>query len=483
MNTSSITEIAENFKKKKYSSVELTNYYLERIRKHSYLNAFISSNEQQAIQIAEEADKQIAGSKQQLLTGIPMAHKDIFCTKEGTTSCGSRMLEHYRSPFDATIVKNLKAQCSVHLGKTNMDEFAMGSTNKHSYFGPVLNPWNTNYVPGGSSGGSAAAVAADLCVWATATDTGGSIRQPASFCGVTGIKPTYGRISRYGMIAYASSLDQGGVIARSAEDCAIALEAISGFDPKDSTSYPESQNPLRSLFGQTIRDLKIGIPDCFFNEDTDSEILTLIKTACKTLEAEGAIIVPLELKHYELWVPCYYVIACAEASSNLSRYDGVRFGHRSANTDDLHTLITRSREEGFGLEVKRRIVTGTHVLSAGYFDAYYLQALKLRRIIRDDFNDVFTKVDVLLGPTCPTTAFSLETRPSNPVQEYMADVFTVGANLAGLPAMSLPVGFVKGLPVGMQLIGKAFDEARLLQLAHYYQQITNWHSQQPSPKE
>ena len=478
--TASITTIAKALKNKEFSSYELTHHYLEKCKKNQELNAFISLTESNALAMAKKADAVLAKGVPSLLCGIPMAHKDIFCTKESTTTCGSRMLERYQSPFDATIVSNLASQYAVSVGKTNMDEFAMGSATKNSYFGPCHNPWNNSCVPGGSSGGSAAAVAADLCVWSTGSDTGGSIRQPASFCGVTGIKPTYGLASRYGMIAYASSLDQAGPIAKSAEDCAIILQHMTGFDPRDSTSNPNKKGDFSAKLTQSIKNLKIGLPECFFDSNLDSGIASVLQKACVQLEQAGAIITPVKLQHYELWVPCYYVIACAEASSNLSRYDGIRFGHQSkVNASDLHSFITNSREEGFGEEVKRRIITGTHLLSAGYYDAYYLQALRLRRIIQNDFFNAFKDVDVLLGPTCPSTAFAINSSHSDPTEDYLADVFTVGANLAGLPAMSLPAGFIEGLPVGMQLIGQAFEESTLLQVGHQYQQISDWHLQQP----
>lgn len=476
-----IKAIAKALKNKTFSSYELTQFFLEKCKKNASLNAFISLTEPSALVMAQKADAILATNQPSLLCGIPMAHKDIFCTKESTTTCGSRMLQSYQSPFNATIVSNIASQYAVSIGKTNMDEFAMGSANKNSYFGPCHNPWNHERVPGGSSGGSAAAVAAGLCVWSTGSDTGGSIRQPASFCGVTGIKPTYGLASRYGMVAFASSLDQAGPIAQSAEDCAIILQNMIGFDPRDATSFPGPyRNPCAAL-NTPINGLKIGLPECFFNQSIDPNILTIIEKACLELEKAGAIITPVKLRYYELWVPCYYVIACAEASSNLSRYDGMRFGHRSSLTsDDLNKCITQSRDEGFGTEVKRRIITGTHVLSAGYFDAYYLQALRLRRIIQDDFLNAFKDVDILLGPTCPSTAFLIDKEHSNPTEDYMADVFTVGANLAGLPAMSLPAGFIDGLPVGMQFIGRAFEESIILQLGHQYQKRSDWHKQRPS---
>ncbi|MCC5791025.1 MAG: Asp-tRNA(Asn)/Glu-tRNA(Gln) amidotransferase subunit GatA [Legionellaceae bacterium] len=477
--TQSIRSLADALAKGLLSSEELTRHYIERIQQQAHLNAFIHVDEQHALQNARLADKRIREKRQHILTGIPMAHKDNVCTRNSITSAGSKMLEQYRSPFDATIVEKLNACSVVNLGKTNMDEFAMGSANRHSYFGVVKNPWDTSRVPGGSSGGSAAAVAAELCLWATGSDTGGSIRQPAAFCGISGLKPTYGRVSRYGMVAYASSLDQAGPMARSAEDCAHILNAMAGFDPKDSTSDTRTSPDFSQQLQASIKGLKIGIPDCFLSEAVQPDITEHIKSALRVLEQEGALIIPVDIQHQALWVPCYYVIACAEASSNLSRFDGIRFGHRSRQTTDLAELITQSREEGFGAEVKRRILTGTHILSAGYYDAYYLQALKVRRMIRDEFVRLFTQVDLIIGPTSPTIAFSLAEEEKNPVHAYLADVFTVGANLAGLPALSLPAGFSQGLPIGMQLIGKAFAESTLLQVGHRYQQRTDWHLRRP----
>jgi len=389
------------------------------------------------------------------------------------------MLANFHAPYQATLVQHLAAQGTVLVGKTNMDEFAMGSANENSYFGPVKNPWNLDYVPGGSSGGSAAAVAAGLVPFATGSDTGGSIRQPAAFCGISGIKPTYGLVSRFGMVAYASSLDQAGPMARSVEDLAYILNTMSAFDENDSTSVNNPRPDYPAALNTPVKSMRIGLPASFFQPQVDQDIQQAMTAALKLFEQAGADIVELNLPLQSLWVPCYYVIACAEASSNLSRYDGIRFGHRTANADSLSELITRSRDEGFGMEVKRRILTGTYVLSSGYFDDYYVQAQKVRRMIQQELNEALTKVDVILGPTTPTCAFKLGETVSDPTQRYLADVFTVAANLAGLPALSIPAGTSKGLPIGMQLMGAHFSEPRLLSLAHYYQQHTSWHQARP----
>lgn len=483
MNDQSITALSQALTAKTISAVELTHDYLKRIRQHSELNAFISVDEDLALHSAKAADQRIQQGLGGALTGIPMAHKDIFCTQVLRTTCGSKMLEHFQSPYDATLVQDLEKQSVVLLGKTNMDEFAMGSTNESSYFGPVKNPWDLTRVPGGSSGGSAAAVSASLCAFATASDTGGSIRQPAAFCGISGLKPTYGLVSRYGMVAFASSLDTAGLLARSAEDLALILQYVARHDEKDSTSISSSTPDYLKSIHAPIDRLKVGLPRRFFHDDVEPDIQQAVLDAVHQFEQMGATIVELDLPLLSQWVPCYYVLACAEASSNLSRYDGIRFGHRSAHHDSLRELITQSRNEGFGLEVKRRILTGTHVLSAGYYDDYYMQAQKVRRLIRDECRQVLTQVDVILGPTTPTCAFSLGQKPTNPTQTYLADIFTVGANLAGLPALSIPAGInASGLPIGIQLIGAHFDEARLLQLAHHYQQQTPWHAMRPDLK-
>ncbi len=481
MNTfQTITEMKALLDNKKISSVELVQVYLKKIKEASHLNAFISIDEEGALNQARLADNNIAKNQGKSLTGIPMAHKDIFCTMSLPTTCGSKMLEHFHAPFDATIVQKLKDAGCIMLGKTNMDEFAMGSSNENSYFGFVKNPWDTSRVPGGSSGGSAAAVAQGLVPFATGSDTGGSIRQPAAFCGISGIKPTYGLVSRYGMVAFASSLDQAGAFARTAEDLAIILQSMAGFDPKDSTSMQMSPPNYLAELNKSISKLKIGMPSCFFQEGIDEAIQEAVQTAARQLEKAGAELVEINLNMQSLWAPCYYVVACAEASSNLSRYDGIRFGYRGSRQDSLIDLITSSRSEGFGAEVKRRILTGTYVLSSGYFDAYYIQALKIRRLIQEELLAELNKVDFILGPTTPTTAFSIGEKRDNPVQNYLADIFTVAANLAGLPALSIPVGFDKGLPICMQLIGNHFQDGRLLNLAQTFQQMTDWHTKTPN---
>lgn len=475
----SLAQIAVALKNKDCSSTELTQYFLKKINIHKELNTFISVDEEFALNQAKDADNLIQKKEQKALTGIPMALKDLFCTTKMTTTCGSKMLENFRSPYDATLVQHLKTQGSVLLGKTNMDEFAMGSGNEHSYFGSVKNPWDKTRVPGGSSGGSAAAVAAGLTPYSIGSDTGGSIRQPAAFCGISGIKPTYGLISRFGMVAYASSLDQAGPLARSAEDLSIVLQSLVGFDPKDSTSVATSIPNYFDELNKPLKPLKIGLPTCFFQPQVDADIQKAILDALVVFKNLGAKIIDIDLKLQEYWVPCYYVIACAEASSNLSRYDGIRFGHRSNKASSLNELITQSRTEGFGAEVKRRILTGTHVLSAGYFDAYYLQAQKIRRLVQEELLKTLKQVDVILGPTTPSCAFKLGEKNSDPVQNYLADVFTVAANLAGLPALSIPAGFKQNLPIGLQLMGSHFSEALLLKIAHQYQQNTNWHLATP----
>jgi aspartyl-tRNA(Asn)/glutamyl-tRNA(Gln) amidotransferase subunit A len=457
------------------SSVELTAYFLEKIDKHQSLNAFISLDIEHALALAKQADKRLAQGNAPLFTGIPIAHKDIFCTMRMPTTCGSRMLETFVSPYQATVVNRLEAAGSILLGKTNMDEFAMGSSNETSYFGAVKNPWDNQYTPGGSSGGSAAAVAAGLVAFATGSDTGGSIRQPAAFCGISGLKPTYGLVSRFGMVAYASSLDQAGPMARSVDDLALILQVMAGFDPLDSTSVKKILPNYSDCLTQPINGLRIGVPRCFSNVGVDSAIQKAIDEALDCFKAQGAIIIDIDLIRQPLWVPCYYVIACAEASSNLSRYDGIRFGYRCKQASNLQALIKCSRTEGFGLEVRRRILTGTYVLSSGYFDAYYLQALKIRRLIQQELLDSFASVDAILGPVSPNLTPKLGKTCNDPQQHYLADLFTVAANLAGLPAISIPAGVHNGLPIGMQLMGSPFSEARLLNLAYCYQQSTNWH--------
>ena len=480
MNQLSLSQLSQALQNKEFTSLELTQYFIQKIHAQQNLNAFISLDEEQALISANEADKIIQAGKGKTLTGIPMAVKDLYCTQRMRTTCGSKMLANFYAPYEATIVSKLINSGAILLGKTNMDEFAMGSANENSYFGPVKNPWDTNRVPGGSSGGSAAAVAAQLIPYSIGSDTGGSIRQPAAFCGISGIKPTYGLVSRFGMVAYASSLDQAGPLARTAEDLSIVLEAISGFDPRDSTSIEKSIPHYSEELNKPTNTLKIGLPSCFFQPQVEEGIQKAILNAVDVFKAMGATIIPVDLNLQTLWVPCYYVIACAEASSNLSRYDGLRFGHRSTKAANLVELITQSRSEGFGAEVKRRILTGTHVLSAGYFDAYYLQAQKIRRLIQEELLATLKTVDVILGPTTPTCAFKLGEKVTDPVQNYLADVFTVAANLAGIPALSIPAGFSNNLPVGLQLMGKHFSESTLLCLAHQYQQNTNWHLASPN---
>lgn len=475
MHKLSLGELAKGLQRGEFSSIELTQHYLNRIQQYQTLNCFISVNEEQALLAAKAADNLLKTSSAKPLTGIPMAHKDNLCTQSMPTTCGSKMLQDFYSPYQATVVTKLADQGIVLLGKTNMDEFGMGSANENSYFGAVKNPWNIEHVPGGSSGGSAAAIAAGLVPFATATDTGGSIRQPAAFCGISGIKPTYGLVSRFGLVAFASSLDQAGPLAPSVEDLAIILQTIAGFDPKDSTSVNQKVPDYSAALEQPIKNLRIALPSCFFHKDVDSNIQQAIYEAVKIFEKGGAKIIEFDLKLQPLWVPCYYLIACAEASSNLSRYDGIRFGYRSSKGSTVRELILNTRAEGFGIEVKRRILTGTYALSSGYFDDYYLQALKIRRLIQKELLACLNQADLILGPTTPTCAFRLGEKINNPIQNYLADVFTVAANLAGLPALSIPAGFSKGLPIGMQLISKHFNETSLLSSAHYFQQSTAWH--------
>ncbi|MGD8515278.1 MAG: Asp-tRNA(Asn)/Glu-tRNA(Gln) amidotransferase subunit GatA, partial [Granulosicoccaceae bacterium] len=443
------------------------------------INCYITVDEEQAMQMARAADTRRASGQAEALTGIPLAQKDIFCTQGLRTSCGSKMLDNFVSPYDATVIEHFKQAGAVTLGKTNMDEFAMGSSNETSYYGPVHNPWATDAVPGGSSGGSAAAVAAGLAPASTGTDTGGSIRQPAALCGITGLKPTYGRVSRYGMIAFASSLDQAGPMARTAEDAALMLNVMAGFDQRDSTSVDREVPDYTATLNDSLDGLKIGLPKEYFGEGLDSRMAAVIDTAIKQYEALGASVQEVSLPNASLSVPTYYVVAPAECSSNLSRFDGVRFGYRCENPQDLEDLYKRSRGEGFGAEVKRRIMIGTYALSAGYYDAYYLKAQQLRRLISDDFRQAFESVDVLMGPTSPSAAFNLGERRDDPVTMYLSDIYTIAVNLAGLPGMSVPAGFIGGRPAGLQIIGNYFDEARLLNVAHRYQQATDWHTQVP----
>jgi aspartyl-tRNA(Asn)/glutamyl-tRNA(Gln) amidotransferase subunit A len=476
----SITQLAAGLRAKKFSSVELVRAYLQRIEAgQAVLNAFISVTASQALEAAAAADRDIAAGRGGPLAGVPIGHKDLFCTAGVRTTCGSRMLDNFVSPYDATVVAKLKAAGAITLGKLNMDEFAMGSSNETSYFGPVRNPWNTDFVPGGSSGGSAAAVAARLIPGATATDTGGSIRQPAALCGITGMKPTYGRVSRYGMIAFASSLDQGGVLATSAADAALMLREMAGFDPNDSTSVNTPVPDYVAALDAPLAGMKIGIIKEFLDEGLDRENERRIREALAVLERLGAGVREVSLPNLPLSVPVYYVVAPAECSSNLARYDGVRFGHRCKDPRDLQDLYRRSRGEGFGAEVKRRVMTGTYVLSAGYYDAYYLKAQRVRQLITADFKRAFAEVDVLVGPTSPTPAFRIGAKTADPITMYLNDIYTIGANLAGLPALSVPCGFVAGLPVGLQVVGPHFAEARILNVAHRYQLETDWHQKSP----
>ena len=477
----SLTALRDMLRRREISSTELTQHCLDRIAKHSDLNAFVTVDESGAMTAAAVADEQLGRGEADLLTGVPIAHKDIFCTRGVLTTCGSKMLENFVSPYDATVVERFHQAGSVTVGKTNMDEFAMGSSNETSFFGSVKNPWDRDRVPGGSSGGSAAAVAASLVAGATGTDTGGSIRQPAAFCGLTGLKPSYGRVSRYGMIAFASSLDQGGPITRNAEDAALMLQCMAGFDPRDSTSINAPAPDMATLLGKEVRGLKLGLPKEFFDTSVDGQVLEKVRESLAVLETLGATLVDVSLPNSAAGIPCYYVIAPAEASSNLSRFDGVRFGHRSEHAEELVDLYENSRAEGFGEEVKRRILIGTYALSAGYYDAYYLKAQKIRRVIAQDFETAFEQCDVIVGPTSPTTAFPLGAKTQDPVAMYLNDIFTNTVNLAGLPGLSVPCGFdTTGLPVGLQLIGKFMDEASLLSTAHQLQQETDWHQRMPA---
>jgi aspartyl-tRNA(Asn)/glutamyl-tRNA(Gln) amidotransferase subunit A len=480
MHTKTIAELSAGLKAREFSSEELTRTYLERImRLDGRLNSFITVTEEQALAQAREADRRLASGEEGALLGVPVAHKDIFCTEGIRTSCGSKMLDSFVAPYDATVVQRFKAAGAVALGKTNMDEFAMGSSNETSFYGPVRNPWDTDAVPGGSSGGSAAAVAARLAAGATGTDTGGSIRQPAALCGITGLKPTYGRVSRYGMIAFASSLDQGGPMARSAEDCAWLLGAMAGFDSRDSTSAERSVPDYVAGLVEPLAGLRIGLPKEYFGEGLDPQVAKAVEAAVDEYKRLGAEVVEESLPNTHLAVPTYYVVAPAECSSNLSRFDGVRFGHRCEDPKNLEDMYKRSRGEGFGPEVKRRILIGTYALSAGYYDAYYLKAQKARQLISNDFRQVFEQVDVLMGPTAPSAAFNLGEKTDDPVTMYLSDIYTIAVNLAGLPGISVPAGFVGGRPVGLQIIGNYFDEARLLNVAHQYQQATDWHTRAP----
>ena len=481
MHEKSLALLSTALHSKAISSVELTELFLKRIEQlDGTYNSFITVTPELALQQARAADARLADGSAGPLTGIPLAHKDLFCTRGVRTSCASKMLDNFIAPYESTVTQRLLDAGTVSLGKTNMDEFAMGSSSESSFYGPVRNPWNPELIPGGSSGGSAAAVAARLCAAATGTDTGGSIRQPAGFTGLTGLKPTYGRVSRWGMIAYASSLDQAGPMAHSAEDCALLLQAMAGFDDKDSTSVNQPVPDFSAELNQPLKGLRVGLPKEYFGEGLDSSIADTLGAAVKQLQSLGAEIRDISLPNAELAIPAYYVIASAEASSNLSRFDGVRFGYRCDNPADLNDLYLRSREEGFGDEVKRRIMVGTYALSAGYYDAYYLQAQKIRRLIKNDFMAAYEQVDVILSPTSPTQAFAIGARIDDPVSLYLTDIYTITANLAGVPGIALPAGMANDLPVGMQLLGPYFSEPRLLNIAHQYQQATDWHNRVPA---
>ncbi len=480
MERRTVAGLSRSLRNGEVSSLELVRQCLKAIDQHNgALNAFITVTAEQALAAAQAADARLARGEGGPLTGIPFAHKDIFCTEGVRTTCGSKMLENFIAPYDATVVERMAAAGLVMVGKTNMDEFAMGSSNETSFFGPVRNPWDLERSPGGSSGGSAAAVAAGLVPAATGTDTGGSIRQPAALTGITGFKPTYGRISRYGMIAFASSLDQAGIFTASAEDAAIFMEAMAGFDPRDSTSAEVPVPAYSKDIAASLKGRRIGVPPEFFDAGLNAECSQRVREALKVFEHLGAQVREVSLPHLDLSIPTYYIVAPAECSSNLARFDGVRFGHRAAHAESLEEMYKRSRQEGFGAEVKRRIMTGTYVLSAGYYDAYYLQALKARRLIAGDFREAFGQVDLIAGPTSPTAAFRLGEKTDDPVQMYLNDIYTLAVNLAGLPGISIPCGFAGHLPVGLQLIGPAFAESTVLNFAHQYQQATDWHLRTP----
>lgn len=480
MHDKTLKELSDLLQSRELSSRELTSHFLDRISSTSeQLNAVITVDGDAALVQADSADSRIGKGDDNPLLGLPLVHKDIFCTAGMRTSCGSKMLDNFIAPYNATVVDKFDASGMVTLGKANMDEFAMGSSNETSFYGPVSNPWDLSRVPGGSSGGSAAAVAARIAPAATGTDTGGSIRQPAAFCGITGIKPTYGRVSRYGMIAFASSLDQGGPMAKSAEDCAMLLEAMAGFDPRDSTSIDRPVDQYSAGLNDSLSGLKVGVPSEYFAEGLDDSVADAVRKGIQHLETMGADIIEISLPNQHLCVPAYYVVAPAEASSNLSRFDGVRFGHRCESPVDLEDLYVRSRAEGFGREVKRRILIGTYALSSGYYDAYYLKAQQIRKLISNDFVTAFEQVDVIAGPATPTTAFEKGAKTDDPVSMYLNDLYTISANLAGLPAISFPCGEDQGLPIGLQLTGNYFQESRLLAIAHQYQQQTEWHQQCP----
>ncbi len=480
MLSKTVAEIARALQSREVSSLELTQDYLRRIKLlNGDLNAFITVTEDLALAQAKAADAVLAAKQGGPLTGVPIAHKDIFCVRDVRTTCGSRMLSNFISPYDATIVESFNQAGAVTLGKTNMDEFAMGSSNETSYYGAVRNPWDISRVPGGSSGGSAAAVAADLCAMATGSDTGGSIRQPAAFCGITGFKPSYGRVSRWGMIAFASSLDQAGPLTKSAEDAALVMNVMAQADLRDSTCLDKPTPDYTATLNDSLQGLRIGIPKQHFAEGLGKDVEQALQEAFKVFENLGASLVEVDLPNNHLSVSAYYVIAPAEASANLSRYDGVRFGHRCENPVNLEDMYKRSRSEGFGAEVKRRIMVGTYALSAGYYDAYYIKAQQIRRLIKQDFDEAFKQVDVIIGPTTPHTAFKVGEKNDDPVTMYLEDIYTIAVNLAGLPGISIPVGISKGLPVGMQIVAGDFAEAKLLNVAHQFQQHTQWHQQKP----
>ena len=475
-----VAELSAGLHKKEFSSVELTRHFLARVEQHKTLNAFITLGPEKSLAQARTADAHLAKGDTTALTGIPLAQKDIFCADGWRTTCGSKMLSNFIAPYDATVIAKFNAAGVVCLGKTNMDEFAMGSSNETSFYGPVKNPWNIETVPGGSSGGSAAAVAARLAPAATGTDTGGSIRQPAALTNLTGIKPSYGRVSRYGMIAFASSLDQGGPMAQTAEDAALLLNVMAGFDPRDSTSVEEPVPDYTAALNYSIKGVRIGLPKEYFGAGLSPEVAKIVQATIGEYKKLGAEVIEVSLPNSQLAIPCYYVLAPAEASSNLARFDGARYGYRAPEYSDLIDMYKKTRAQGFGAEVKRRIMIGTYALSAGYYDAYYLKAQQLRRLIAEDFKQAFESCDVILGPTSPSTAFKLGEKSDDPVAMYLSDIYTISVNLAGLPGMSIPAGFdASGLPVGLQLIGRYFDEARLLNVAHQYQQVTDWHRRIP----
>ena len=478
--TLTITKIAENLAAGRCSSRELVDDVLARIKTHAVLNAFITLDEEAARRHAEAADRARRAGGAGILAGVPIAHKDIFCTAGVKTTCASRMLADFVPPYDATVVRKMKAAGCIMVGKTNMDEFAMGSSNETSHFGPVRNPWDRDRVPGGSSGGSAAAVAGRLVPAATGTDTGGSIRQPAALCGITGLKPSYGRVSRYGLVAFASSLDQAGPMAQTAEDCAHLLAAMAGFDEHDATSLDVPVPDYAAQLGGDLKGLRIGVVAEHFADGVEPKVAEALREALREFERQGAHLVDVSLPNSAHAVPCYYVLAPAEASSNLARYDGVRYGFRAPEYQDIEDMYKKTRSQGFGPEVKRRIMVGTYALSAGYYDAYYVKALRLRRLIADDFARAFERCDILAGPVSPSTAFPLGAKNTDPVSMYLNDIFTIPINLAGLPALSLPAGFAGGLPVGLQLVGRYLDEARLLNAAHRFQQATDWHTRVPA---